>query len=407
MALFRMYWLRVARRPGVILLWMALPFAFLVIYQLAFGGGDSGVGLPKTPLGVVDHDSTLVSRFFAGALTQGPLADLVETRAVADTTDLEPLFARDEIAAALVIPRGFARRFLLGEADTLTLLTNPRMSITPRIARGILETMAVLANGLTRTFAEPMARVRTFYERGEGPGADETAELSRAFYAAGERARGLAAFGRAKVVVTEGPKKESPTQGFNLAALFLPGLLAFSIASAALSLENRFLIDRLDGLTRRFVAAPVRPERIVLEQRLYAVTFLLAVAAAAGVLAGAVWRVPAVGLATVAAVAPPLVVFLSAAAGAIFGMSDSRRANGAISSVFMMVVLVPGGAFFPAELLPGAVQAVARVVPTGIANLALTRALTGRAPEVATWPLWAWALGALALAVMLQRRRVA
>lgn len=409
MPLLRMYWKRIARRPGVILLWMALPFVFLVVYQLAFGAsGDSGsAALPKTPMAVIDRDSTLVSRFLAGALSQGPLAEIVETRAVRDTTDLEPLFARDAVAAALVIPHGFARRFALGQSDTLTLLTNPRMTITPRIARGIVETMVVLANGLTRAFEGPMRSVQRLAREQRSPDADEVAEMSRRFYVVGERTRGLAAFARADVKVTAGPRDESSASRFNLAALFLPGLLAFSIATTAMSLENRFLLDRLDGLTRRFVTAPVRPARIVLEQRLYAVSFLLVVGAVAGALAGVVWRIPPTGLATVAAVAPPLVLFVSGVAGAVFGLSDSRRANGAIASVLIMALLIPGGAFFPAELMPEWFQRVAHAIPTGMANLALTHALTGRDAGVDAAALWAWGLGAMALAVVLQRRRVA
>ena len=56
MHLFRMYWQRVLRKPGSVFLWMALPFVFMTIYTLAFGGGDDG--LPKVGIAIVDQQKT-------------------------------------------------------------------------------------------------------------------------------------------------------------------------------------------------------------------------------------------------------------------------------------------------------------------------------------------------------------
>jgi hypothetical protein len=70
MHLFRMYWQRVLRRPGSVLIWLAVPFVFMAIYTMVFGNDNSGP--PKTTMAVVDQDSSLVSKVVKSALQPGP-----------------------------------------------------------------------------------------------------------------------------------------------------------------------------------------------------------------------------------------------------------------------------------------------------------------------------------------------
>src|SRR5512132_3814085 len=101
MHLFRMYWQRTLRRPGSVLLWLALPFVFMAIYTMAFGNDSSGP--PKTTLAIVDQDSSLVSRLVKGALAQGPVAEMLTLADAHDMADVENLFRKEKASAALVI----------------------------------------------------------------------------------------------------------------------------------------------------------------------------------------------------------------------------------------------------------------------------------------------------------------
>ena len=58
MHLFRMYWQRSFRRPGSILLWLALPFVFMAIYTMVKNTVFNGVRLPS--IIVMDKDYKIV-----------------------------------------------------------------------------------------------------------------------------------------------------------------------------------------------------------------------------------------------------------------------------------------------------------------------------------------------------------
>jgi ABC-type multidrug transport system permease subunit len=152
----------------------------------------------------------------------------------------------------------------------------------------------------------------------------------------------------------------------------------FGLLTVSIRLEHAFLMDRRNGVTRRFVTAPVSPWRVALEQRLYTASFAFAVGIVAGTLGGVIWRIPPHGLAPAVLVVAMLSLFIAGINGIIFSLTDSPRAVGAISSLVMIFLTILGGGFFPAEFMPGTFQSIAGWIPTGTANLALTRTLTGR-----------------------------
>ncbi|MDH3196699.1 MAG: ABC transporter permease [Candidatus Krumholzibacteria bacterium] len=401
--LFRMYWQRSLRKPGSILLWMLIPFAFMAIYSLAFGG--DGDITPRVGLAVVDRDSSLVSGFLRGAFGQRALSDLIDLKEAADTAEVAELFAREEASAALVIPAGFEDSVLaLGDAPLL-LLTNPRQSISPQIAEGVVGTLVSMGNGLTGIFAAPIGMIRAL-TLSDSVSADEVAATARAFYETGEREQGLAALADIDVSVVEEEQSGDELDEFNMAALFFPGLVMFALFTVSLSLETRFLYDRTRKVTHRIVSTPVRPARIVAEQRLYAVSFLLAVAVVSALAGGIVWRIAPVGLATAGVIVTALVLFIAGLNGAIFSLSNSVRATSAISSFVMMALVIVGGGFFPAEFWPEWMQRISRVVPTGIANLGLTRALTGREIGVSLPVLFAYSGVFFVAGIIAGRRRI-
>jgi len=398
-----MYWLRTSRKPGNILLWLGLPFLFMAIYQAAFGGSS---GVPRTGLAIVDQDSSMASGFVGGACEQGPLEDIITVIEVADLNAMQELFADEKASAGLVIPRGFSDDLFKLNPITLPFYTNPRHYIGPQIAEGVVNTLAVMGNGLIGLFEMPVGIIGTQMEREQAPTADEVASLSRLFFTIGQDAGNLSVLTSMDVTVREEESDEENLSGFGMAALFFPGLIMFGILSVSLSIETRFLTDRLDGVTRRFVTSPQRPASIVIQQRLYAASFLYIMGLAAGLLGGVVWQIPPNGLSTVHTITVALVLFIAGINGTIFALSSSRKAVSAMSSVVMMALLLMGGGFFPAEFTPEWYQAVSRQVPTGIANIGLTRALTGREVGVSIPLLYGYALLFFGMSVVAGRRRL-
>lgn len=382
MHIFRMYWRRTLRKPGAILLWLAVPFVFMAIYQLVFGDDD---GTPRAGLAIVDQDSSLVSGLVRAAFEQGPAGELVTVSTAADLADVERRFAAGDASAALVIPPGFGERLLRAEPDTLQLLKNPRHAIGPQVAEGVTGTLITIGNGLLERFADPVRTLSGYFTRDDAPSADEVGVIARQFYAAGRGGTGLGALRNIDVAIVDNAGEE---EDFNIAALFFPGLVMFGILTVSLRIEHAFLMDRRNRVTHRFVTAPVSPWQVALEQRLFTASFAWVLGIVAGTLGGVIWRIPPHGLLTVVLVVALLALFIAGINGIIFSLTDSPRAVGAISSLVMIFLTILGGGFFPAEFMPAAFQSFAAWIPTGTANIALTRALTGREIPVSI-PLYA------------------
>ncbi|MDH4038214.1 MAG: ABC transporter permease [Candidatus Krumholzibacteria bacterium] len=398
MHFLRMYWRRTLRKPGSILLWLAVPFVFMGIYQLAFGNDG---GTPRIGIAIVDQDSSLVSGLVQSAFDRGPVGDIITTIPAANLAEVEARFAAGDASAALVIPAGFGDRLLRMEPDTLRLLRNPRHAIGPQVAEGVVGTLITVANGALGQFAAPMGTVRGLLEGGEPPTGDEVGAVSQQFYAASRNVTGFGALQNVDVTVVD---DAGATDDFNMAALFFPGLVMFGLLTVSLRLEHAFLMDRRNHVTRRFVTAPVSPWRVALEQRLYTASFAYVVGIVAGTLGGIIWRIPPHGLFTANLVVAALALFIAGINGIIFSLNDSPRAVGAISSLVMIFLTILGGGFFPAEFTPGTFKAIAAWIPTGTANLALTRALTGREIGVSL-PLYALTCVAFFSAGVLSGRR--
>lgn len=401
MRLFRMYWRRTLRRPGALLVWLALPFVFMAIYTLVFGGDDRPA---RTRLAVVDEDSTLVSRFVRGAFGQGPVAEMLEVVEAEDMAAVEALFADGQASAALVLPAGFGDRLLRMEPDTLVLHRNPRHTIGPQIAEGVLGAMVIMGNGLLERFAGPMREVAGMMDAPGEPDTDRIGEVSKSFYAAGRDARGLAAVRGIDVSIIQDEKKKD--EGFNLAALFFPGLVMFGLLTVSLHVEHRFLRDRTRHVTRRLVVAPVSPWSVAVQQRLYTASFVYAVGVLSALVGGIIWRIPPQGLATANLIVIALALFVSGFNGILFSLSSSERAVSAISSIAMTFLAMLGGGFFPAELAPPAFQSISKMIPTGMANYGLTHALTGRDAGISIPLLFAYCGAFFAAGVLVARRRV-
>lgn len=402
MHLFRMYWQRVLRKPGSVFLWMALPFVFMTIYSLAFGGDDGG--RPKVGIAIVDQDRSLASGLVKTALAQGPVAEMLTIVEAQSQADVEELFKQETASAALVIPAGFGGKFLRSEPDTLHLYRNPRHTIGPQIAEGIVGSLATMANEMYGQFSAPLRSVRDVAEGSETPTSDDIAAISREFFETGQRTGGLSFLQKIDVVVID--EEEKQEQGFSLAALFFPGLIMFGLLSLALHVEHRFMMDRVNRVTHRLVTAPVSPWRVALEQRVFAFSFLYLIGVVSMLLGAVIWHIPLRGLLTANVIVVALALFIAGWTGSLFSLSNSPRAASAISSTAMVFLSILGGGFFPAEFMPASFRSLIQWIPTGMANLGLTRALTGRELTISLPLLFAMSLAFFTMGVTLGRKRI-
>jgi ABC-type multidrug transport system permease subunit len=272
-----------------------------------------------------------------------------------------------------VIPRGFGARWMASERDTLRLYRNPRHTIGPQIVEGIVRGMVLVSNEMYA----------------QSPSANEP---------------GLSALDNIHVTVVDEDEKEAPQ--FSIAALFFPGLIMFALMSLSIHVEYRFMQDRTHHVNDRIVTAPIAPWRVVLEQRTFAVSFLYLMGIVSLLVGAVIWRIPAGGLLTANVLVVALALFIAGWNGAVFALGRSLRAASAIASSAMVFLAILGGGFFPAEFMPDAFQSFVRWVPTGMANIGLTHALTGRDLPISIPLLFTMSLAFVGVAVVLARRRI-
>jgi len=372
----------------------------MAIYTMVFGNDNSGP--PKTSIALVDQDSSLASQLVKGALRQGPVASMIDLVDAADMTVVDEMFHKEKASAALVIPHGFGAAVLRMEPQELMLYKNPRHTIGPQIAEGIVNSLVIIGNGLLNQFSAPMQGISAAKSK---PTADQIGEISQQFFLASQNLRGLSSIRNIDVTIVE-KEKDTKASGFNLAAMFFPGLIMFGLLSVSLNLEHRFVRDRTNHVTRRFVTAPVSPWSVAIQQRLYTASFAFVVGITAGTLGGLIWHIPAHGLPTAVLIIMALALFVSGYNGIVFSLSSSVRAVSAISSISMVFLAILGGGFFPTEFTPPAFQAVTKLIPTGMVNLGLTHCLTGRPLGISLPVLLAYCGGFFIVGMFMSRRRI-
>jgi len=105
---------------------LIIPIAFTLLFGFAFGG--SGSGDPRLPIGVADEDGSQLSRQLLAMLSASAVVRIDDQ----DTTiaDLQEMVANEEIAAAVLIPAGFADSLLVGEAQPLTIIGSGQAGFT-------------------------------------------------------------------------------------------------------------------------------------------------------------------------------------------------------------------------------------------------------------------------------------
>jgi ABC-type uncharacterized transport system permease subunit len=123
-------------------------------------------------------------------------------------------------------------------------------------------------------------------------------------------------------------------------------------------------------------------------------------------LGGLIWRIPPRGLGTATLIIVALALFVSGWNGVVFSLSSSTRAVSAISSISMVFLSLLGGGFFPVDFTPAGFQAITKLIPTGMVNLALTHCLTGRPLGVSLPVLFGMCIAFFVAGTLMGRRRI-
>jgi ABC-2 type transport system permease protein len=348
------------RDPLGVLLWLAIPLAVSALLELAFGAHGEP---PRARLLVADEDESVGSRLFAGTLSQGRLAELLELEPVGSAEGRAAIEDGDA-SALLVIPAGFGDALLRSRPTRLELVRNPAERILPGIAEEVLSILVEGAFYAGRILREPLSRIVDTEGAEEGAAPDSA--LVSVTLAVNELVRraGPWLFPPAIELVRTGADGDAaPARGF--AEPFFPGMLFLSLLLVARALAGDVWAERAGGTLRRAATLPRRLEGLLAGKLLAGFLVLLAVAGV-GLAAGR-WAfglplanpVPALLWATFAGAA-----FL-AAFQVLNLVAGSERGADVLTSAILFPLAFAGGSFFPLEIMPGWLARFGRATPNG------------------------------------------
>jgi ABC-2 type transport system permease protein len=405
---------RVVRNPGLILLLLAIPLTLAVMEYAAFGRTAAEGKLPPTKVLFLDEDDTLASGFLPQVFSGGPAKDFFELAQVPSRDEAARMFKRGQASALIVVPKGFQDALLAGTRCELVFYPNPIQSIGPEIARSMLEMTTLIGNGLYAKAIEPIAQIKALFDEQRDPTAAEVATISQGFFEAGRRLGGLEALNDLKVNVQRPGEAEARTGFGNDPKMFFayvfPGLVVFALMFIAQSLAMRLLRDRMKGLQRRVVMAPVSPTSVVMGGVVYLVVGLLALMAALSAIGAVVFRIQLRDPVSLVALGLGFAVFAAGLHLLSGSLARSDRGAGFVGSVVVLVLSLLGGTFVPAETYPPFLRTVASLVPNGAAQQGFIDVLVHRVPLAELGGrlavTWAWGLVTMALAVGFERRRL-
>lgn len=404
---------RMARNPGLVVLLMAIPLTIAGIEYAAFGPSTSSGKLPPIKVLFLDEDGTLASgavpQFFAG----GPMKDRFELANVHDLDEAKRLFTRGTASALIVVPKGFQTAVLEGRAADLRLYKNPIQTFSPEVVDSVLQMGTTIANGLIAQAREPLDHIRRLIDSNKDVNEEDVAAISKGFYRAGERFVSLGALKDISVDVSRpkgggGMGASNPSDFF---AYVFPGLVLFALMFISQSLALRLLRDRSRGLQRRLAMTGTSRAAIQAGGLLYLICGLLVILVILGAIGHFIFRIQLHGPLALTGFGVAFAAFAGGLQVSIAGMSRSERGSQAVASAVILVLSLLGGSFVPVESYPPFLKAVGLLTPNGatqqgmVGLLVHQQTLAGVASHLAT--VWIWGVVALALAVALDRWRLA
>jgi ABC-type Na+ efflux pump permease subunit len=354
--------------------------AILALLSLAFGGGEV---TPQARLLVVDEDGSLISGLLAGALGQGPTAELIQVEEVT-REEGHARIARGDGSALLLVPSGFGDAILASEPTRLTLLTNPAQSILPGILEEVLSLLVDAVFYLQRLAGGPLAT----FAGGPAAGASSFSDglIASTSVEINQLARGVGEYlFPPRLDVTVEVEEPEGTKQLNLGALFFQSMFFLAILFGAQGMSDDLWVEERLGTLRRALTTPHGVARL-LAGKLLAVFLLLAAMAVAGVAAGAaVYGFPASRVAPAAlwAAASGVSLFMLFLLLQLF--ATSQRAGGILSTLVLFPLMMVGGGFFPFEAMPDWLAAIGRRLPNGWALEQFKTILSGGAFDGLPW----------------------
>ncbi|OFX33445.1 MAG: hypothetical protein A2Z07_08200 [Armatimonadetes bacterium RBG_16_67_12] len=351
------------RDRGALLWRLVMPLVMTVLVGSAFGGA---AGAARLPVAVGDDDDSSYSRLFVDRLRTERAIQLVETT----VTDAQARLDRRRVAAAVLIPKGFASRINMGKDTDVSVRFDPRRGPQTLVTEIVRETaMRLSIDSIAGEFAAALA-VRQSADPSMAPGLRRRAiERADGHWSPTPpitvTAEPVTAFAADRRRLPTGMEQSSP--GF--AVMFVMMAAVFSAAALVVERQNGTLARLLTTPTSRAAILGGKIAGVYL-QGLVQMAILVGVGQA---VLDVNWGQSPVGLALLVG------AYLLAATGLGIMLAAVVRTEAQAATLVPVVTIIPamlGGTFWPIEVAPSYMRALAYAVPQGWAMTGFVNIIT-------------------------------
>jgi ABC-2 type transport system permease protein len=340
-------------------LFIVLPVMLTFLFGTALGGGER-----KISIAVNDQDATSYSSEVAAALPEASYA-----LRVVDEETARKMASSGEVAASIIIPKGFGADLLEGIDTTVTVVKDPRSTA----AIAVVQTV----DGRVKRLAADAAVIRivraAFRDAGRMTASPLATPSPADIYAYADRLwKPSPPLSVHEEAVTASKVRGAATQAMGFQQYSLGYTLMFMMFMG-LGAAGGFLEEREQGTLARLLVTPTSKPVLVAGKvvGIYATVMLQAaiLVGAGALLFGVPWGQDPL------AVVLLIGTFGLATTGMGVMVSTIVRTRGqmsAVTAVLAVVLSMLGGAYWPLDIVSPAMRAVAYATPTGWAMIGLT-----------------------------------
>jgi hypothetical protein len=145
---------------------IAVPLVITALIGVAFGPRAGGSGFGKVRFALVDEDDSRFTRLIREALRGDEAGKYLDAQ-ILERGEAVRRVTNNELAAVVVIPKGFTKGYLRGSPVALELVKNPAQAIHPAIVEEGLGLLVSALNAIARAVGRDLAEWGALLEGSE------------------------------------------------------------------------------------------------------------------------------------------------------------------------------------------------------------------------------------------------
>ncbi len=377
-------------RAALILILLA-PFLLTLGMGLVTGrfSGNSGSGISDIPIVIVNLDNDSLGDALVNVFNSDDLAELVEPTLSEDSEAARRLVDEDEVAAAIIIPKGFTQSVIpqngnnaANEEVKIEFYSNPSRPTSAGIIKAILD-------GFMARLDEMQLSGMTSISQLIVSGRLSPQDANQAGEEMGARLQQAGNLSEATAIKLNTSTSEGEAVEFDLLSYFAPGMALMFLMYTVSYGGRSILAEKAEGTLPRLLISPTNSLQ-VLGGKVFGIFLtgaaqMLILIGASSLLFRLQWGDP-LGV---------LLLVLAAVFGAtgwgllITALARTPAQIGSVGAAVMLIFAMLGGSFVSLDNLPAYVQTIGKITPNAWAMDGFTTLALGGTLSALSTPLLA------------------